>query len=322
MELARSTRPSGSARPSGALILALALLALSASPVVLAEEKAEEAEWDVSNPPGDWQTITIDTTKTTWSSVSVAPDGRSFVFDMLGDLWSVPIEGGEATPLTQGIEWDFQPRYGPDGNTLVFVSDRGGADNLWLMDADGSNPRAVTEEREHIVHNSSWSPDGSRLVAKKGFTGTRSIPAGEIWLFHPGGGGGLSLVERPLGEIDQKNIAEPMFSPDGRYLCFTQDATPGAVWQYNKDSTGRIHQIQRYELETEVFVSGPGGAVGPTPSPDGKTLAFVKRMPGLESALYLKDLESGNERVVYRGFERDHQETNGSQGNALSFSWS
>ena len=199
---------------------------------------------------------------------------------MLGDLWNVPIEGGEATPLTPGIEWDFQPRY---------------------------------------------SPDGSRLVTKKGFTGTRSTPAGEIWLFHPGGGGGLSLVERPLGEIDQKNIAEPMFSPDGRYLYFTQDATPGAVWQYNKDSTGRIHQIQRYELETgetEVFVSGPGGAVGPTPSPDGKTLAFVKRMPGLESALYLKDLESGNERVVYRGFERDHQETNGSQGNAPSFSWS
>ena len=97
---------------------------------------------------------------------------------MLGDLYTVPIEGGEATALTEGIEWSFQPRFSPDGTRIAFVSDRGGADNLWVMNADGTDPRPVTEEKENLVHNPGWSPDGDYIVAKKGFTSTRSIAAG------------------------------------------------------------------------------------------------------------------------------------------------
>ena len=119
-------------------------------------------------------------------------------------------------------------------------------------------------------------------------------------------------------------MAEPAFSPDGEYLYYSQDTTPGRVWQYNKDSTGQIFTIQRLERATgeiETFVSGPGGAIRPVPSPDGRHLAFVKRIPGLQSALYLKDLESGKEWAIYRELERDLQETNGSQGNFTSFDW-
>ena len=278
----------------------------------------------MSQPPGDWHSITIDTTATTWSSIDVSPDGKSLLFDMLGDIYTVAIEGGEATPLTDGIEWNFQPRFSPDGSSIVFVSDRDGGDNLWIMDTDGSAPRAVTQEKEHLVHNPSWSPDGRFLVAKKSFTSTRSIAAGEIWLFHAGGGGGVQLIERPEGPRDQKNVAEPAFSPDGRYVYFSRDSTPGLTWQYNKDSTGQVFVIQRYDLdrgETEAFVTGPGGAVRPTPSPDGKQLAFIKRLPGLTSAIYLKDLASGKEWSIYEHFERDHQESSGSHGNAPAFSW-
>ena len=97
-----------------------------------ASEKDDET-WNVSEPPGEWQTITIDTEETTWSNVDVSPDGTTVLFDMLGDLYTVPIEGGEATALTDGIEWNFQPRYSPDGDEIAFISDRGGADNLWVM---------------------------------------------------------------------------------------------------------------------------------------------------------------------------------------------
>jgi len=124
-----------------------------------ADTPTEEETWDVSNPPGDWRSITIDTTETTWSNVDVSPDGRTIVFDMLGDLYTVPIEGGNATPLTDGIEWNYQPRYSPDGKQIAFVSDRAGGDNLWVMGADGSDPTAVTEEKEHLVHNPYWSPE-------------------------------------------------------------------------------------------------------------------------------------------------------------------
>ena len=310
-------------------LLLIALVA--ASPAAARDKKDkdgkkgdEEPKWEVSNPPGEWRSVVIDTTETTWTNVAVSPDGKTILFDMLGDIYTVPIEGGEATALTDGIEWNFQPCYSPDGKTIAFISDRGGGDNLWVMDADGSSARVITEEKDHLVHNPSWSPDGDWIVAKKGFTSTRSIPAGEIWMFHVGGGAGVQLTERPNAEKDQKTMAEPAFSTDGRYVYFSQDTTSGRVWQYNKDSTGQIFVIQRLDREEgriEVFVNGPGGAIRPTPSPDGKSLAFVRRTPSMTSAIYVKNLESGLELPVYDKLDRDLQETNGSQGNTPSIAW-
>lgn len=295
------------------------------APSYAKEKKAEdEAKWDVSAPPGPTRTVTIETDETTWSDVDVSPDGTTLVFNALGDLFTVPIEGGDAAVLTEGMAWDHQPRFSPDGKRIAFVSDRGGADNVWVVGVDGSEAKAVSSEKEHLVHNPAWSPDGDYIVAKKGFTSTRSIPAGEIWLFHAGGGGGLQLVERPHKDKDQKTIAEPAYSPDGRFVYYSQDVTPGRVWQYNKDSTGSIFAVKRLELatgEVDTLVQGAGGAVRPTPSPDGAALAFVKRIPSGVSALYVKDLETGVETALYEEFERDLQETNGSQGNAPAFAW-
>lgn len=296
------------------------------------ETEDEDEKWSVTEPPetwGEWSTVAIDTAEMTWSNVDVSPDGETIVFDMLGDIYTVPLEGGDATALTEGIDWSFQPRYSPDGSQIAFISDRSGGDNLWIMGADGSEPRQVTAEKEHLVHNPNWSPDGRYLVAKKGFTSTRSIPAGEIWMFHAQGNGsgtapGLQLVERPGGAQAQKNIAEPAFSRDGGSVYFSQDVTSGLVWQYDKDPTGQIFAIQELDLasgEVDLVTGGPGGAIRPTPSPDGETLAFVRRLVGMKSALVLRDLDSGREWTVYEDLERDLQETNGSLGNTTAFAW-
>jgi imidazolonepropionase-like amidohydrolase/Tol biopolymer transport system component len=306
-------------------LFTVSALALLAQPLAADEAEAKEESWRVGEPPGEWRTVAIDTEQTTWSNLDVSPDGKTLVFDALGDIFSVPITGGEATALTSGIEWNYQPKYDPSGERIAFVSDRAGGDNLWVMNADGSEPRAVTAESEHLVHNPDWSPDGEYLAGKKSFMSSRSIAAGEIWLFHSGfEGGGLQLTERPNGDKDQKNQAEPAFSADGRYIYFSQDTTPGLVWQYGKDSTDQIFVVQRYDRETgetEAFVTGPGGAVRPTPSPDGKTLAFIKRIADLNSAIYLKDLDSGKEWAIYDHFERDLQETSGTEGNAPAIAW-
>ncbi len=300
-------------------------LALFVLTVPAALAAGEEASWSVDAPPGEWRTVVIDTRETTWSNVDVSPDGSTLLFDMLGDIFVVPIEGGEARALTDGIAWSYQPRYSPEGSEIAFVSDREGGDNLWVMGSDGTGARAVTAETEHLVHNPDWSPDGRWLVAKKSFMSTRSIAAGEIWIVHAGHeGGGLQLTERPHGEDDQKNQADPAFSHDGRYVYFSQDVTPGRVWEYGKDSTGEIFVVQRYDRETgetRRFVTGPGGAVRPTPSPDGRTLAFVRRLVDLRSAIYLKDLDSGREWPIYERFERDLQETSGTEGNAPAIAW-
>lgn len=303
---------------------ALFTLGILASAPVLAQDD-EPSAWEVDSPLGEWRSVSIDTEQSTWSNVSVSADGNTVVFDLLGDIYTVPMSGGDATALTNDIAWSFQPRFSPDGSEIAFISDRDGADNLWVMDADGANPRQVSQEKTHIVHNPAWSPDGRYLAAKKSFMGSRSIAGGEIWMFLAAGqGAGLQLTERPHGDEDQKNQADPAFSPDGRYVYFAQDTTPGRVWQYSKDATGEIFAVRRYDRENgeiDTFVSGPGGAVRPAPSPDGRWLAFVKRLVDLRSALYLKDLESGREVAIYTDFERDLQETSGTEGNAPAFDW-
>lgn len=298
------------------LTLALPLLAA-------AGESDKDQKWDINQPPYEFTPIQLDTTETTWSNLDISPDGKQLVFDMLGDIYRVPIEGGEAQAITNEIAWNMQPRFSPDGKSIAFVSDRDGADNIWVMDSKGGNLRQLTRERENLVHAPNWSPDGQSLVARKGFMSGRSIPAGEIWLYHRGGGDGRQIRERLGGDMAQKNIADPAFSRDGRYIYYAIDTTPGTRWEYNKNPTAQIFAINRYDLQDgveETFVSGPGGAIAPTPSPDGKSLAFVRRQD-TRSVLFVKDLGSGLEKPLFTELERDKQETFGSHGNFVQYSW-
>lgn len=265
--------------------------------------------WDVNAPGGPSRETPIDVRSGTWMSVDVSPDGRELVFDLLGDLYLLPIEGGEALPVASGVAWQMQPRWSPDGQRIAFTSDAGGGDNLWVMDRDGANARAVSKETFRLVSGPAWSPDGEWLVGRKHFTGRRSLGAGEIWLWHVASGGdGLPLTTRPN---DQKDVGEPCFSPDGRFVYWSYDSSPGDTFAYNKDPNGQIYAIDRLERATgEVVnvVSGPGGACRPTPSPDGKWLAFVRRVR-YRTTLFVQDLASGAARPVWDGLERDMQET-------------
>jgi hypothetical protein len=61
----------------------------------LKKADADKKKWDVNNPPGEKQTVNIDTRSGTWMSVDVSPDGKQLVFDLLGDIYSLPVGGGE-----------------------------------------------------------------------------------------------------------------------------------------------------------------------------------------------------------------------------------
>ena len=285
-----------------------------------AAEKKEDKKWDVNNPPGPQYDVPIDVTEGTWLSVDVSPDGNEIAFDLLGDIYTIPMNGGEAKSLTSGIAWDMQPRYSPNGKWIAFTSDRAGGDNLWIMNRDGSKPQQVTKETFRLLNEPSWSPDSEYLVARKHFTSERSLGAGEIWLYHRSGGEGLQLTKK---RTDQKDTGEPALSPDGRYVYYSDDTTPGAIFQYNKDPNTQIYVIQRLDRQTgeiEPFVVGPGGSVRPTPSPDGKSLAFIRRVR-YKSTLFILDLESGKETPVYDGLDRDMQETWSIHGLYPSMAW-
>ncbi len=284
-------------------------------------KKEEPAKWDVETPTGaSGYDVDLDVREGTWLSLDLSPDGKELVFDLLGDLYLLPVEGGEARSLTSGVSWDMQPRFSPDGKTLAFTSDRAGGDNVWLIDRDGKNARAVTKETFRLLNSPAWSPDGEYLVARKHFTAERSLGSGEIWLYHKTGGDGLQLTTKPN---DQKDVGEPAFSPDGRYVYFSQDTTSGATFQYNKDPNAGIYSILRLDRESgeiETVISGLGGAVRPTPSPDGKSLAFVRRERG-QTVLAVRDLESGRTRTLFDGLERDMQETWAIHGVYPSMAW-
>ena len=276
-------------------ISALAL-AMSVSHSALAEEKESES-WSVNEPMGTFDDVNIDVKEGTWMNIDISPDGKTIVFDLLGDIYSLPISGGQATALMTDIAWQMQPRFSPDGKYIAFTSDQGGGDNLWVMNADGSNLQAVTDETFRLLNSPAWSPDSNYLVGRKHFTGTRSLGAGEVWMYHKTGGKGVMLTKRPN---QQKDLGEPAFSHDGKYIYFSQDATPGKTFHYSKDSEKGIYKIKRLELETgdiDVIISGKGGAVRPTPSRDGRYLAFISR-DDFQSNLYLYDLKSGKQTLV------------------------
>jgi len=284
------------------------------------KEAKKDEKWDVDNPPGPSSEAVIDVSEGTWMSVDVSPDGKEIAFDLLGDIYTVPITGGEARALTHDVAWQMQPRYSPDGKSIAFTSDQGGGDNLWVMDRDGSHPRQVSKESYRLLNEPAWTPDGQYLVGRKHFTSTRSAGAGEMWLYHQSGGDGLQLTKR---RTEQKDSGEPAFSPDGRYLYYSDDVTSGKIFEYNKDSNGEIYVIQRLDRttgETERYITGPGGAVRPTPSPDGRLIAFVRRVRA-RSVLHLFDTRSGESWPIYDSLDRDMQETWAIHGVYPAMAW-
>ncbi|NNC59516.1 MAG: amidohydrolase, partial [Erythrobacter sp.] len=272
---------------------------------------AQEEKWDVNAPTGaNIQQVSIRTDEGTWMDVDVSPDGRTLAFSMLGDIYTMPIEGGTPTRIAEGLAWEVQPRFSPDGSRIAFTSDRAGGDNIWLMGRDGSDKQQLTKEDFRLLHQPSWSPDGQFIAAKKHFTTGRSLGTGEVWLYHVSGGGGVKLVERP-SEAHQKELGEPIYAPDGEAIYFTRNDTSGPIFEYAQDSNAGIFRIEKYELATgerTTVVDGYGGAVRPTPSPDGSAIAFVRRDKD-DSQLWVKEFASGRETMIFDGLDRDVQET-------------
>lgn len=305
----------------GSAALSLALI-MGGTVTAQASEDTPE-KWDVTNPPGDSRQIKIDVTEGTWMSLDVSPDGQTIAFDMLGDIYTLPATGGTATNIASGFAWEMQPRFSPDGSRIAFTSDRAGGDNIWTMNVDGSDMQQVTDESFRLLNNPTWHPSGDFIAARKHFTTSRSLGVGEIWLYSTKGGSGVQLVKRP-SEAHQKELGEPMFTPDGDGLYYSQNVTSGPIFEYAQDSNSELFQIKRYDMvtgETTVAAGGPGGATRPAASPDGKYLAYVKRVRA-ESKLFIRDLDSGEERMVFDHLDQDMQETWAVTGVYPNMDWS
>ncbi len=277
-------------------------------------------KWNVAEPGEPFKEVKITTSEGTWINLDVSPDGTRIVFEILGDIYIMPVSGGQAKLLRGGYPFEVQPRFSPDGKKISFTSDAGGGDNIWTMNLDGTNPQQITKEDFRLLNNAVWSPDGQYLVARKHFTSERSLGAGELWMYHISGGTGIQLVEKMN---DQQDLGEPCFSPDGRYIYYSQDVYPGGFFQYNKDPNSQIYVIKRYDIEkgkSETIIQGPGGAIRPQVSPDGKKLAFVRRVRE-KSVLYIHDLKTGIQKPAFDQLSKDQQEAWAIFGVYTNFNW-
>ena len=280
----------------------------------------DSKKWDVNNPPGKFTDFNFTTDEGTWMNLDVSPDGKTIAFDMMGDIYTIPISGGKAKTLRTGLSFDVQPRYSPDGKHILFTSDAGGGDNLWMMKSDGTDIKQITKEKFRLVNNGTWVDGSDYVIGRKHFTSQRSLGAGELWMYHITGGSGIQITKR---KNDQQDVNEPCVSTDGQYVYFSEDVYPGGYFQYNKNPNSQIYVIKRYDRtkgETQTIIRGPGSASRPQISHDGKKIAFIRRVR-TKTVLFVHNLETGEEKPLNHHMSKDQQEAWAIFGTYPGFAW-
>lgn len=259
------------------------------------------------------QKIEFTTDEGTWMSLDVSSDGKTVVFDLLGDIYTMPVSGGEAKRIIGGLSFESQPKFSPDGKRMVFISDRSGAENLWLSDADGSNPKPMTKGRNKSFLSPSWTADSNYVVVSRSNEGIGTF---SLWLYHKDGGSGVTIgpPEPPPVQPEPGGPPQPprqnkygaVASPDGRYIYYARRL---GAFSYN--ARFPLWQIARFDRETsevDTITNAQGSAMRPVVSPDGKKLVYATRFE-TSTALRVRDLETGEERWLINNVTRDDQES-------------
>ncbi len=254
--------------------------------------------------------IHFNTDEGTWISLDVSPDGKTIIFDLLGQLYTIPIHGGQATPLTTGMAFNSQPRFSPDGSHITFVSDGSGAENVWIADANGANARQVSNDRQAEFASPVLLEDGNEILVSRRVT----IPgdaAFELYQYSIDGGTGIRVTQGNQGPDEtHSNAIGAVVSPDGRYVYYAKRSarfnfTPGFL-----DIIPRCQIVRRdrFSGEEVTLTQATGSAYRPLLSPDGTKLIYGTRYK-TETALKIVDLRTRDERWFRYPVQHDDQES-------------
>jgi imidazolonepropionase-like amidohydrolase/Tol biopolymer transport system component len=252
------------------------------------------------------RSIDIDTDEGTWISLDVSPDGQTIVFDLLGDLYTIPIAGGSATQITNSMAYDAQPRFSPDGKSVVFTSDRDGGENVWTLDLASRKYKEITKGKTTGRYRSpEWTPDGQYIVVSRSGP---SIGMSKLWMYHKDGGGGYQLIRdpQPLNGAQPLTTLGAAFGKDARYIWYAQRA---GAWEYNAALPQfAIYTLDRRNGRRELRANVYGSAFRPALSSDGKYLVYGTRYEN-QTGLRIRDLETMEERWLAYPVQRDEQES-------------
>jgi len=293
---------------------ATALLASRKRPDAVAQEKDKQEEKKEEKkdekkglPLKSDRKVEFTTDEGTWLSLDASPDGKTIVFELLGDIFTLPIEGGQAKLISGGMAFDSQPKFSPDGQWITFISDREGSENIWIMHADGTGVKQVSKDANNEFTSPSWAPDGKYIFVSKAQFG---IGSSEIWMYHVDGGSGVQITKSkptPTTERNKRpNAMGVVASPDEKYLYYA--AKLGSLYYNQQLPTWYIARRDRKTGDEDNLIHQIKSAFRPVLSPDGRQVLYVTRHE-TESGLRLRNLESGEDRWVKYPVTRDDQES-------------
>jgi Tol biopolymer transport system component len=270
-----------------------------------AEKKKEEGL-----PLKPARKVEFTTDEGTWLSLDISPDGKTLIFDLVGDLYTMPFAGGEARKITSGMGFNNQPHFSPDGQLIAFVSDRGGAENVWISKPDGSDAKQLSQDEQVEFASPTWTPDGQYVIAAR--ESQFPIQTFELWMYHTKGGAGVQITKlKPKPDTNPRDWTHTIgasASSDGRYLYYA--SRPGFFDKvYNVSfPLSQIARRDRITGEEDVVTDAPGSAFRPVISPDGTKLVYGTRYE-TETGLRIRDLQTGEERWLKYPIQRDDQES-------------
>ncbi|MBL8268804.1 amidohydrolase family protein [Steroidobacter sp.] len=253
--------------------------------------------------------VQFTTDEGTWMSLDLSPDDRTIVFELAGDLYALPATGGTARQLTHGPAFDAQPRYSPDGRSIAFVSDRSGADNVWIMDVNSGAVRALTQETGAFFVSPEWSPDGEHVVVTKSNRDRGHGREYQLFLYPSSGGAGRQLTTARAEEGASQPLGSPVvlgaaFGADPQRVFAAYRVTPTwpsfAEWQ--------IGVVDRSSGVMTPYTDELNGAMRPLLSRDGRYIVYATQWQR-QTRMKLLDMKSREARWLVPDVERELNET-------------
>jgi Tol biopolymer transport system component len=217
-------------------------------------------------------------------SPTVSREGHRLAYlrsEVDSDIWRVggptaPADAAPPEPFIASNAWEWEQEYSPDGQRVLFTSDRTGYSEIWTADSDGSNLRQVTSLKDPMVTAGSWSPDGRRIVFHSPKEGDN-----DVYVVNSTGGIPQRLTAAPWDE------SGPLWSRDGRWIYFGSNRTGRyEVWKIPAEGGDAI----------QVTTEGGGGGVE---SSDGRHIFFARHfLEGGQPGLWRMPVEGGTVEQV------------------------
>ena len=275
-------------------------------------EKKDEPKKKPGLPLKSDRTIEFTTDEGTWVSLDVSPDGKTIVFDLLGDLYTLPIDGGDAKAITTGLAFDSQPRYSPDGKIdRVRERPRRRREPVDRRQATASAPRPLSKDKQSLFALAVVDARRrlrARLAPAAATVGSvRALDVSHPRRLRRAGHQGEDQARRSSAMTmcirsapSRRGTASICITPNE-----TSSSTPTTTSTFpSRRSTRRDRDDRRRRHDHRR----PGQRISPALSPDGTKLVYGTRVDN-QTGLRIRDLASGEERWLKLPVQRDEQES-------------